>query len=153
MFSSIPWAMLGGRFHCNLFVLDESSDDDEVTGALGSLSDDLASGLGGLTIMSAANDTSWLGISGLPARPPQSAPARIHAPAARSSLGALSVTSSMMDPPSLRTSIPAGGAGSGRGGGMDGFLPWISTQFGIRTLSYDLRSWYMLGRRTRCASG
>ncbi len=115
--------MLGSRFRCVPFVLDESSNNDEVAGALGSLPCDLASSLGGLTIMSAANDTSWLGIGGLPARPPQSVPARIRAPAARSFPSALSVTSSMTESPPLWTGIPTGGAGSGHGGGHG----WLSS--------------------------
>jgi hypothetical protein len=120
--------MSGGCFRCDSIVLDETSNDDEVASALGSLPDDLESGLGGLTIMPAANDTSWLGIGGLHARPPQSAPACICARAALSFPSAFSVMSLMTKPPLLWTGIPAGGAGSGRrGGGVDGFLPWIST--------------------------
>jgi hypothetical protein len=124
--------MSGSRFRRDPFVLDKSSNNDEVAGALGSLPDDLASRLKGLTIMLAADDTSWLGIGRLPALPPQSAPAWIHALAACSSLGVFSVTSLMTDSPPLWTSVSAGGAESGcGGGGMDGFLPWISMQFGI----------------------
>jgi hypothetical protein len=68
--------MLGGCFCHNPFVQDKLSDNDEGASPLRSLPDDLASGLGlrGLTITLAANDTSWLGIGGLPTCPPSLPP-------------------------------------------------------------------------------
>ncbi len=139
--------MSGGCFHRDLFVLDESSDNDEVAIALGSLPDDLASGLRGLTIMSAADDTntSWLGIGGLPARPPQSAPAWICAPAVCSFPSAVSVTLLMTEPPPLQTSIPAGRTGSGHGGG-GGWLPSTDIHV-IWDLNFSGRLYQLLYQR------
>jgi hypothetical protein len=84
---------------------------------LNTMADEVTSELGGLTIVSAAGDASWLGVEGPVSRPPAAAPSRAR-PTARSVSGTLSVASSMTEPPSLQYVIPAGGAGGGRGGGF-----------------------------------
>ena len=104
--------MSGGRFRCNPFVLDAPGDDDDAAKVLGGIPDELSSSLGGLTIVSSI-DEGCLGVGGIPARfpQPQSAPAQVRAPTARSLSSALSVAFLMTEPPTLWTSLPAGGAG------------------------------------------
>ncbi len=63
---------MSGGLRRQPFCLD--SPGDKGNGKLGGLADEVSSGLGGLTIVSAPGDTSWLGVGGLPAQPPQSAP-------------------------------------------------------------------------------
>ena len=114
--------MSGGRFRRDPFVLD--SDDG---GADYTSPDDLAQGLEHLTILSSVDgDASWLGVGGIPARPPQgpqSAPARAGARApTRSFSSSLSVASSMTEPPTLRSTSPAGRT-RGLGGVVPGGLP------------------------------
>ncbi len=112
--------MSGGHFCRDPFVLDAPGDDDDMAEFLGGITDELSSGLGSLTIVSSI-DEGWLGVGGILAcfPQPQSAPVWVRAPTARSFSSALLVASSMMEPPTLWTSLPAGGAGGDlRGGGV-----------------------------------
>jgi hypothetical protein len=108
--------MSGGRFRRDPFVIDSDGGTDCASPY------DLAQGLENLTILSSVDDTSWLGVGGIPARPPQgpqSAPARAGARApTRSFSSSLSVASSMTEPPPLRSTSPAG-----RTRGLGGFVP------------------------------
>jgi hypothetical protein len=105
------------RGRCQPFRLD--SPGDGAGDGLDAMADEVTSELGGLTIVSAAGDASWLGVEGPVSWPPPAAPSQAR-PTARSVSGTLSVASSMTEPPSLRSVIPAGGSGGGRGGGSGG---------------------------------
>jgi hypothetical protein len=105
------------RGRCQPFRLDSPGDGGG--DGLDSMADEVTSKLGCLTIVSAAGDASWLGVEGPVSRPPPAAPSQAR-PTVRSVSGTLSVASLMTEPPSLRSVIPAGGAGSGRGGGSGG---------------------------------
>ena len=112
--------MSGGRFRRDPFVIDSNGGTDYDSPY------NLAQGLENLTILSSVDDTSWLGVGGIPARPPQgpqSAPARAGARAPpRSFSSSLSVPSSMTEPPTLRSTSPAGRT-RGLGGVGPGGLP------------------------------
>jgi hypothetical protein len=105
------------RGRCQPFRLDSPGNGGG--DGLDAMADEVTSKLGGLTIVSAAGDASWLGVEGPVSRPPPAAPLRAR-PTARSVSGTLSVASSMTEPPLLRSVIPAGGAGGGHGGGSGG---------------------------------
>jgi len=72
----------------------------------------------GLAIVSAPDEegSGWMGVE--PNLRPLSAPARGACIATRSFSGALSVASSMTDPPTIRSVIPALRSGSSQGGGL-----------------------------------
>jgi hypothetical protein len=97
-------------------VLDTSGD--EADGA-----DKVASGLEGLTIVSSADDTGWVGVKGQPERPPLLAPARTHGAACTLS-SSLSILSALTEPPSICLGAPLNRA-AGMGGGLTrGFHLW-----------------------------
>jgi hypothetical protein len=105
--------MSGGRYHRQPFVLDSSAAGEE---GAGDLADEVASGFGGLTIVSAPEDLSWLGVGELLARPPQPTLARTWL-VMRSLASLLSMTLSVSEPPLSCFGIPAIEAGSSWGGG------------------------------------
>ena len=86
---------------------------DQLEGA----TDDIEGSFAGLTIVSAPDDegSGWMGVE--PHVRPQSAPVRGMRSTTRSFSGALSVASSMTDPPTIRSAVPASRSGSSRGGG------------------------------------
>jgi hypothetical protein len=128
--------MSGSRYHHQPFVLDSSAAEE---GARDS-ADEVASGFGGLTIVSAPEDLSWLGVGELLARPPQPTLARTWL-VMRSLASLLSMTLLVSEPPPPCSGIPAVGAGSGRGGGGPcGSLPRIAMLHGICRVSCDSRS-------------
>ncbi len=105
--------MSGGRYHHEPFVLDSSAAREE---GVGDLVDEVASRFGGLTIVSALEDSSWLGVGESLACPPQ--PTLAHTQLATCSLASLlSMTSSVSEPPPPHSGIPAVGAGGGHGRG------------------------------------
>ncbi len=108
------------RYKCQPFVLESPGNEGEEGAREEGLTVEVASGLGGLTIVSAPDNMSWIGVGGQPAHLPLSAPA--HTRATRSFSSLLSVTLSMMEPPPLRSGVPVIGAGSARGGG-NSWLP------------------------------
>ena len=122
------------------FVLDGTRGaadglDDQVGGAM----DSIVGNFDGLTIVSAPDDegSGWMGVE--PILRPLSAPARGARIATRSFSGALSVASSMTEPPTIRTAVPASRSGSSRGGGVDAnWLP-SSDRHVLRTSRGKLR--------------
>ena len=114
-----PVGMSGQRPSCrSRFVLAGTSApadaaDDQLGGETG-----VATSFDGLTIVSAPDEegSGWMGVE--PTFRPMSAPARGARAAARSFSGALSVASSMTDPPTIRSAVPASRSGSSRGGGL-----------------------------------
>jgi hypothetical protein len=87
------------RYYRQPFVLELPGDEGEEGARKEGLMDEVTSGLGGLTIVSAPDDMSWIGVGGQPACLPLSAPARACATRSFSSL--LLVTSSMTELPPL----------------------------------------------------
>jgi hypothetical protein len=106
-----------GGSHCQPFRLDVLGNG--VGADLATMADELTSELGGMTIVSAPGDTSWLGVNGPASWHPLAAPLQACAAACYVS-GLLSVASSMTEPPSLRSIVPAGGVGGGFGGDSGG---------------------------------
>ena len=122
------------------FVLDGTGGaadglDDQVGGAM----DSIVGNFDGLTIVSAPDDegSGWMGVE--PILRPLSAPARGARIATRSFSGALSVASSMTEPPTIRSAVPALRSGSSRGGGVD--ADWLpsSDRHVLRTSRGKLR--------------
>ncbi len=78
------------------FVLDGTNDEEDVAEARGGSSDKVVSGFGGLTIVSAPDDTSWLGVRGIPlgfpTRLPQATPPRGSATLRSTLSGSLSTS-------------------------------------------------------------
>jgi hypothetical protein len=111
----VRFTMLAGRFSCKPLVLDVSKrEEDAAGGEIEGMGDKVASGLGGMTIVSAHDDACWLGVEGRLAHLPQSAPARGHAPPCSSFSGSILVAFLvLMDPPSLCTFLPVGRTGGG----------------------------------------
>ena len=87
---------------------------DQVSGAM----DNIVGSFDGLTIVSPPDEegSGWMGVE--PTVCPMSAPARGTRAATRSFSGALSVASSMTDPPTICSFVPASRSGSSRGGGL-----------------------------------
>jgi hypothetical protein len=109
--------------------------DDQVGGAM----DSIVGNFDGLTIVSAPDDegSGWMGVE--PILRPLSAPASGVRIATRSFLGALSVASSMTEPPTICSAVPASRSGSSRGGGVDAnWLP-SSDRHVLRTSRGKLR--------------
>ena len=101
-------------FSHTLLVLDVSDEEEAVRDA--TLADKVASGLGGLTILSSRDDASWV-VAEHPLRP-QSAPARAGGGRATFRCafpGSVLVASSALTDAPLLHSL--GGAGGVRGGG------------------------------------
>jgi len=80
--------------------------------------DNIVGSFDGLTIVSPPDEegSGWMGVE--PTVCPMSAPAHGTRAATRSFLGALSAASSMTDPPTIRSFVPASRSGSSRGGGL-----------------------------------
>jgi hypothetical protein len=95
--------------------LESPGNEGEEGACKEGLTDEVASGLGGLTTVSAPDNMSWLGVGGQPAHLPLLVPACARATRSFSSL--LSVTLSMMELPPLQSGVPTAGAGSALGGG------------------------------------
>ncbi len=87
--------MSGSRYHHQPFVLDSSAAEE---GARDS-ADEVASGFGGLTIVSSQENSSWLGVGELLASPPQPMLTRTWL-AMRSFASWLSMTLLVSEPPS-----------------------------------------------------
>ena len=101
------------------FVLDGTGGaadglDDQVGGEM----DNIVCNFDGLMIISAPDDegSGWMGVE--PTLRPMSAPARGARIATRSFSGAFSVASSMTDPPTICSVVPASRSGSSWGGGL-----------------------------------
>ncbi len=105
----------------------------------------VVSSFDGLTIVSAPNDDAggWMGIE--PSRLPLFTPARGVRASSRAFSGTLSVASSVMDPPTIRSGVPASRAGSSRGGILIeiGSLHQTGTLYGQSTVSCGRQSWFM----------
>jgi hypothetical protein len=86
-------------YDCQPFVLESPGNEGEEGACKEGLTDEVTSGLGGLTIVSAPDNTSWIGVGGQPARLPLSVPA--HARATRSFSSLHLVTSLMTELPPL----------------------------------------------------
>ena len=88
--------------------LNSRRSDDQVRGAM----DNIVGSFDGLTIVSAPNEegSGWMGVE--PNLRPLSAPTRGARIATRSFLGALSVASSMTDPPTICSVVPTSQSGS-----------------------------------------
>jgi hypothetical protein len=108
------------RYECQPFLLDLAGNEGEERASGETLTDTVASSFGGLTIVSAPDDSSWIGIGGHPTCLPLSAPARARA--TRSFSSALLVTLLMTEPPPIWSGVPAARAGSARWGGTS-WLP------------------------------
>jgi hypothetical protein len=114
--------MAGRRFQCLPLDLDSIDNKADTAEDLGVTMDEVTSGLRGVTIISAPEDSSWLGIgrapSSIPSQLPQSNPAWVCAPSCSVFSGSLSIaTSVLMEPPLLWAFTPTSGAGGARGGG------------------------------------
>ena len=124
------------------FVLNGTGEGDGVIDQVGGV----ASSFDGLTIVSAPDDeaSGWMGVE--PSCLPLSAPARGVRTSSRALLGTLSVASSMTDPPTICSGVPASRAESSRGGGVltvFGSPHWTGTLYRQSTVSCGGRSWFM----------
>jgi hypothetical protein len=128
------------RYERQPFVLDLAGNEGEERASGETLTDAVVSSFGGLTIVSAPDDSSWIGVGGHPARLPLSAPA--HTRATRSFSSALLVTLSMTEPPPIWSGVPAAGAGSARGGGTS-WLPSVDSH-ALRDTQGKLRPMQLL---------
>ena len=104
-------------------VLNGTDDKEDTAEAHGGSADKVASGFGGLTIVLAPDDMSWVGIMGVclvfPSRLPQSAPPRGRTTPRATLLSSLSIAFLVLtEPLSMHAFTPTvGRAGLGRGGG------------------------------------
>ena len=117
------------------FVLDGTGEGDRVIDQVGGV----ASSFDGLTIVSAPDNeaSGWMGVE--PSHLPLSAPAQGVRTSSRALLGTLSVASSMTDPPTIRSGVPALQAGSSRGGGVDSIWLPSSDRHALQTKHGKLR--------------
>jgi hypothetical protein len=107
--------MSGGRgqYTQKPLVLDTSVDEADEAGTL---VDKAASRLGGLTIVSSADNVGWAGVEGQLEQLPLLAPAQTHGAACTLS-SSLSILSALMEPPSICSGAPLNQAAGMRGGG------------------------------------